>query len=273
MINFAGKFHLFMRTTFISCLVLAFCFGACTDPKAVSGKLFQSELLPPDAATVQVKITDLNFWVEQGQFFVTGVCVNESAAWQQLWLKATFSDAAGTPLKIKNLPGAVVPVFSSAMPPQGRSAFFAGWPLELFSGVPASVQLACAGAKSVAPGPILLVEQVSGVRMAVPKEPGAPATEEIAWQISATINNILPQTAHHPQIELLLYGTDQRLWFSMSLNPEDEQFKQLIALDKTGPMAPGEKRNVGVYAFYERMPQALKEQKIGRADMLAFDRR
>lgn len=262
-----------MRTTFIACFVLALCFGACTEPSTVSDKLLQSELLPADVVTSKVNISDLNYWTEQGQFFITGICVNESAGWQQLWLNATFSDAAGKPLTIKGATGVVVPVFSNAMPPQGRSAFFAGWPLEAFSGIPATVQISNAGAKAVAPGPILLVEQVSGVKMAVPKEPGAPATEEIAWQISATINNPLPQTAQHPHLELLLYGTDQKLWFSAALNPEDEQFKQLIAMDKNGPIGPGETRNVGVYAFYERMPQVLKDVKIGRVDLLAFDRR
>ena len=57
------------------------------------------------------------------------------------------------------------------------------------------------------------------------------------------------------------------------LNPEDPNTKKILALEKDGPMMPGEQRHVGVYAFYDRMPQALKDKKIGRVEMLAFEER
>ena len=83
----------------------------------------------------------------------------------------------------------------------------------------------------------------------------------------------MPINAAHPRLELLLYGTDKRLWFSTYLNPEDSETKQMLSIEQEGPLAPGEQRRVGVYAFYERLPQALRELKIGRVEMLAFDAR
>ncbi|MBL7828672.1 MAG: hypothetical protein JNJ57_18705 [Saprospiraceae bacterium] len=235
-----------------------------------SGPL-QAELLPANASPAQVKVTDINAWVEQGRFFVTGVCSNESAAWQQIWLKVEPLDAAGNALQIKGAPAVIIATFSSGVPPKGRTSFFEGWPLADFSGTPASCRISGAGALQKPAGPVLLVEQVGGVKMMAPNAPGQPATEEIAWQIGGVLNNPMPMEAQHLRFELMLYGTDNRLWFSMLLNPEDPQFKQLIALEKPGPLAGGEKRQVGIYAYYERLPQALKAQKIGRAELLAFD--
>jgi hypothetical protein len=204
---------------------------------------------------------------------VTGICNNESAAWQKIWLRAEPLGADGKLISIKGCAAAVLPTFSDAVPPQGRTAFFTGWPLADFAGTPDSCRISGAGAIAVEKGPILLVEQIGGVKMLAPLKPGEPATEEVAWQINAVLNNPLPVQALHPRIELLLFGTDNRLWLSMLLNPEDPATKKTLNLEKEGPMAPGEKRGLGVYAFYEGMPLGLKAKKIGRVEMLGFEAR
>ncbi len=252
--------------------ILFVCSLGCQAPGSRDVAL-NAQLLPPNAQPPDVSIHDLNCWSEQGQFFVTGICVNESNTWQKIWLKAEPMDKDGKPLKIQGFDAVVLPTFSSAVPPKSRTSFFAGWPLADFKGLPDSCRVAGAGSIQKPAGPILLVEQVSGVKMLAPQQAGQPATEEIAWQINAVLNNPMPVAAAHPRLELLLYGTDKRLWLSTLLNPEDPQTKQMLSLEKEGPMQPGEKRQVGVYAFYERLPAALKEKKIGRVEMLGFEER
>lgn len=235
--------------------------------------IYQSELLPQNAVVTQIQIQDLNCWVEQGQFFITGICSNETASWQKIWLKVEPLDAAGKPLNIKGFAALVAPTFSTAVAPRGRTAFFSGWPVADFSGMPDSCRISCAGAVLATAGPILLVEQLSGVKMLAPLKPGAEATEEVAWQINAILNNPLPLVAAHPRLELLLYGTDNRLWYATLLDPENPASKSVLSLEKPGPMQAGEKRGFGIYAFYERMPEALKKSKIGRVEVLGFEER
>ncbi len=263
-----------MRTILLAnfFLLLLFTSQGCDDPVSQNTAL-NAQLLPPNTQLANVSVSNLNCWSEQGQFIITGICVNESGTWQKIWLKADPLDKNDKPLKIQGFGSVILPTFSSAVPPKGRTAFFAAWPLSDFNGAPDSCRIAGAGAIQKPAGPILLVEQISGVKMLAPQQTGQPATEEIAWQINAVLNNPMPIAAAHPRLELLLFGTDNRLWFSSLLNPEDPQTKQLLRLDKDGAMQPGEKRQVGVYAFYERLPAALKEKKIGRVEILGFEER
>lgn len=230
-----------------------------------------SGLLPEGAAPVNIRIDDLNCWVEQGQFYVTGLCSNESMSNQEIWLRMEPQDEAGKPLEISGCPAAIVPVFSSRIAAKGRSAFFRGWPVGKFSGVPAKCNISCAGAVTIDAGPVLLVEQLSGVKILAPKAEGQPATEEKAWQINAVLNNALPRTAEHPCLELLLYGADKKLWLAKRLDPSDPETKQVLTMDKSGPMQGGEKRTFGLQVFYNHLPAALQEKKIGRVEMLAFN--
>lgn len=254
------------------CIALLLCCQGCADPVDATASL-NAQLLPPTPLPSNVSIHDLNCWSEQGQFFITGTCVNESNTWQKMWLKAEPLDKAGKPVKIQTFGSVIFPTLSSAVPPKGRTAFFAGWPLTDFKGVPDSCRVTGAGAIQVPTGPILLVDQISGVKMLSPLQTGQPATEEIAWQINAVLNNPMPIAAAHPRLELLLFGTDNRLWYSTLLNPEDPQTKQMLSLEKDGAMQPGEKRQVGVYAFYAQLPAALKAKKIGRVEILGFEER
>lgn len=256
---------------FIACLFVCFALVSCVRKPSGPPPALGQGMLPEGAAPVNIRIDDQNCWSEQGQFFVTGLCSNESMSRQEIWLRVEFQDAAGKALTIKKFPSAITPVFSTGIAPKGRSAFFAGWPLSDFSGTPASCKITCAGAQLLDAGPLLLVEQISGVKMLTPKAPGMPATEEKAWQINAVLNNALPRVAAHPRLELLLYGTDKKLWLSQVLNPEDQEIKGMLSMEKTGPLQGGEKRSFGLNVYYDRLPAALQEKKIGRVEMLAFN--
>ena len=254
-------------------IVGLFLLAGCQSADKKVEKPLNAGLLPAGIAPSRVRIDDLNYWTEQGQFFVTGVCVNESGVWEQIWLNVAVTDEQGKALTVGGAVSAVIPTFSGAVPPMGRTTFFAGWPLSAISGVPAVCTVREEGSLKVASGAILLTEQVGGVRMMVPEAPGKPTTVEAAWQISAVLNNPLPLPAKHPKLELLLYGTDNKLWFSTLLDPDDPRYKSLIVTDKTGPMAGEEKRDLGITVHYDQLPAALREKKIGRVELLAFDAR
>lgn len=247
-----------------SALVLTFC-KQTTDRKAENNKM------PANAAPIQVQISHLNCWTENGRFYVTGICNSQSDQWQKIWLLMEALDSSGKTVS----EGVVFPVFSAAVPPRGRSAFFQGWPLADFSGTPDTCRVTGAGAVGQAAGPVLLVESLSGVRMLAPADPdgGAAASSELGWQISAQLSNPLERTAEHPRLELLLFGKDNRLWYAAVLNPEDNKLQEVLKMEGTGPLLPASKRRFGVSVDYSNLPEALKTQKIGRVEMLAYEDR
>jgi hypothetical protein len=77
-------------------IVVLCLFAGCRLAGKKAEKPLNSELLPAGAAPLGIRVTDLNYWTEQGQLFVTGVCVNESGAWEQAWLNVSVTDEHGT---------------------------------------------------------------------------------------------------------------------------------------------------------------------------------
>ena len=223
---------------------------------------------------VKVSITAMNCWVEQERFFVVGICDNLSNDWQKIWLRMTLMDKAGKPLTVNDAADAVFPTLSDAVPPRGRTSFFAEWPLDALSGTPDSCTVTGAGAVLMPPGPIIVATEQSGVKMLVGEKVGdSLVMVEKAWQVSVVVENPLDMQALHPRVELLVYGTDQLLWYATVLNPEDPQLKSVINAEREGPMAPQEKRRIGAYVYYDKLPQALKDKKIGRVEFQPFEAR
>jgi hypothetical protein len=214
----------------------------------------------------EVSFTDLNCWVEQDKFFVIGICNNESARWQQISLKMDPVTASGQPVAFNGSIVNIFPVYANAVPPKGRSSFFAFWPLSAFKSKPDTCRISGAGAQVVAPGPILLTENQSAVKM---KTGG----EDFTWLASTTVNNPLDLPAGHPRLELLLYGTDNRLWMSTVLNPEDPAQKKTLQMEREGVLEPGEKRTIGCSIVYDNLPARLRTVKIGKVAFQAFDAR
>lgn len=232
-------------------------------------------VLPPNVtAGAQVKISALNYWVENERFFVVGICDNLSNDWQKIWLRMAPMDGEGQPVSVNDASDAIFPTFSDAVPPRGRTSFMAEWPLDAFSDTPDSCTVTGAGFVVMPPGPILIATEQSGVKMLVGEKMGdSLVMVERAWQANTAVENPLDMQAFHPRVELLVYGSDQRLWYVGVLNPEDPQQKQVVNAEREGPMAPQEKRYIGAFVQYNNLPQALKDKKIGRVEFHAFEAR
>lgn len=225
-------------------------------------------------AEAKVNITALNCWVEKERFFVVGICDNLSNEWQKIWLRMTPMNQAGEPIKVNGAADALLPTFSDAVPPRGRTSFMAEWPLGAFSGIPDSCTVTGAGAITMTAGPILIASEKSGVKMLVGEPLGdSLVMVEKSWQLNFVLENPLDMQALHPRVELLVYGTDQRLWFAGVLNPEDSLQQKVIKAEREGPMEPKEKRHVGAYVHYNNLPQFLKDNKIGYIDFQPFEAR
>jgi hypothetical protein len=139
-------------------------------------------VMPEGTAIPAVTFTDLNCWIEQDKFFVVGICNNESAQWQKIWLKMDPLTAAGQPVGFNG--SAIFQVHSNALPPKGRSAFFAFWPLSAFNSRPDTCNISGAGSIAVVPGPILLAEDQSAVKMKTDQP-------DFTWLVNTNIHNPL----------------------------------------------------------------------------------
>ena len=260
------------RITFLLLACSAFLLTCC---KPEAGKKEAGQEMPANASMIPVEITQLNCWKERGNFYVTGICNSQSDQWQKIWLRMAPRDSTGKPLFYSGEAGIVFPVFSAAVPPRGRSAFFQGWSLKNFSKIPDTCRVVCAGAITTEPGPILLVEGLSGVRMLAPVNPDSDtsAHKEQGWQISADLSNPLQMKAEQPCLELLVYGKDNRLWFANMIKLSDPRLGQVVQMEGKGPILPGTKRHFGTQVSYGRLPRELNKQKIGKVEIFAFEER
>jgi hypothetical protein len=218
------------------------------------------------AHPIPFQITDLSCWIEQGQFFATGICINQSPTWQKIWLEATPINIG---VQSAPCPQTRIPTFSDAVPPQGRSAFFAHWPLTSPTIAPDSLLITNALAQTQAPRAIMVVENLSGLRVMTPADGTRPASET-AYQVSGILFNALPTAVTSVKIEILIFDSEGRLCFSSLLDPQNEQTKRLFQFEKAGPLQPNEKRAFGLQIYYDQLPQSLKQKKIGRVEILAF---
>lgn len=215
-----------------------------------------------------------NCWIEKGNFNVVGVCYNLSAEWQKIWLNLAPLDAKGKPVAISKHASVVIPTLSDAVPPNGRTSFSASWPIKDFSGKPDTCVIILAGATLQKEGPILVTPTSNGLKMLKPMEPGQKEPVELGWQISGTLSNPLPLVAAHPRLEVLIYDTDFKLWFSTLVNTEDPQNRSIFQfLERQGPLQPKEDRFFTLQLYYQSLPQALKDKKIGKVDILPFEAR
>ncbi|HRI59739.1 MAG TPA: hypothetical protein PK228_08445, partial [Saprospiraceae bacterium] len=200
-----------MRTLILILISGITLFFACTNTteNQINGASTPHNLtLPYGTITAIVTISNLNCWVEQGQFFVIGICDNGADEWQKIWLEMKPLDAEGQPLKVHGDTVSIFPTFSDAVPPRGRTSFFASWPLSAFSGTPASCIVKNGAALPLTAGPILIAGQQSGVKILMPEKEGDTTKVEKAWQVNVIIENPLDMPAAHPKVEMLLYGKD-----------------------------------------------------------------
>ncbi|MCC7244739.1 MAG: hypothetical protein IT269_03590 [Saprospiraceae bacterium] len=252
----------------IGFLAVMLLFWCCNDTSHKTGKA-PAPPAPKDASC-QIGITDLNCWVERDMFFVTGVCSNESGDWKSITLRMSPVNAEQQPVMINQQPYDTLPVQSSAIPPKGRSAFIGWWSLSKFSATPDSAMIGCQSGQVVSQGAMLTASEQSGVKFMST----GPNPVEKGWQATTAIENLLPATANHPRCELLIYGTDKRLWMTTVLNPEDAQQRaSILQVSQEGPVKQGDKRLWSSLVFYDNLPNQLRQSKIGSVEFIPFEQR
>lgn len=259
----------------IFCVLLSF-FACKNNPSEgnISGDSDRN-LLPTGVVPTEAALVDVHCWTDGTNFYVAGLATNEADGpeFRRVWLHLLFSDAAGNAVKLNNKATATVALLSEAIPPRGMSSFFAGWPLSAFSATPDSVRLSDASGLMVPAGAILLAENVGGIKMIVTPQGEKPDStrREQNWQVTGTINNPLDRTARAFACEALIYGTDNKLWFTQWLTPLDSS--RVLQENRTGPLQPGEKRQFGILVTYDGLPKQLQDIRIGRVDVLASEDR
>ncbi|MDO8366413.1 MAG: hypothetical protein Q7T20_06425 [Saprospiraceae bacterium] len=262
-----------IKVRFLLLFTLLFIFQNCEEKAPTPTKPLQAELLPANAKPIDIIVRTTNSWVEQGRFYLVGICSNPTAEWQKIWLEMVPLNAAGKPVTISKHTSVIISTFSDAVPPTGRTSFYASWPISDFSETPTSYKIKAEMAIQPAPGPILVTTVLNGMKMLTPTVPGQAAVAEGAWFVSSSLSNPLPLVAQHPRLEVLVYGKDGLLWLSTVLNTEDPAFKPIYQTEKEGPMQPGEERPFSLQVYYQGLPQTLREKGIGRVDIFPFEAR
>ena len=236
-----------------------------------SGTKQESLEMPSTAKPTPAHLTDVNCWSENNQFMVAALLDSDDFFWKRFWVKLALVDASGKQLLIGADSFAIIPTHSSAVAPRGRTSFTWAFDKRKISGEPDSVLLLDAMGQEVFAGPILIAANTSSVKILNPDPKDSTANIEIAWRVNGTIENPLPGVVLEPCIDVLLYGTDQRLYFTQGLNLNQDT--TIVASDRYGQMLPGDKRSFGMSIGYESLPEALKNLKIGRVDFLGYEKR
>jgi len=265
-----------MRNPFIAFVLIVLGWNglaSCNDTPSsdLIGQYAPNRPMPKEGLdSILVTFDDVHSWVEDGQFFAVGLANNLSNDWQQYWLRLSALDANGQVLMIDGKPDVIVPVMAEAVPPRGRSSFFAAIPLDKIKGTPADCKLACAGARLMDPGPILIATEISGVRV-LTQEGSDTVQVERSWQMRVVVTNPLSLEANNPCLESLLYGRDGKLWFSRTYDPQIDT--TLISQSENGPIPAQGSRNFAYNITYEDLPKGLQDSLIRNVEVLAFEKR
>ncbi|MCC6459941.1 MAG: hypothetical protein IT260_05705 [Saprospiraceae bacterium] len=267
---------LFLTIALLSLSILG---AACTEktaatPPPVPGLQTSSEIvqqLPKGADSAKVSFRDLNYWQEKDLFCIIALVDNNADTWQRIWVRVELFDSAGKRLLIGKDSSLIVRAFSDAIPPRGASSIFVTLPYIQLSGTPVSCKLSGAGALLQNPGAILLTGESSGVRMQYPDPKDPKKVIEKAFQSTSMVENPLEMNAPHPRAVMLIYATDNKLYFAQVLDLEKQY--EFLRSDKTGPMGPREQRRLVCALVYENLPTPIREKTIGRVDIQMFDAR
>ncbi|MBU6343335.1 MAG: hypothetical protein KGS48_17700, partial [Bacteroidetes bacterium] len=107
-----------------SILILSFSIliaaSACESKADAPGVSASTQLQMPDKAKPSpISVDDFNCWIENGNFYVTGICNNQDLYWNQVWLRVEPLDAEGKPISMKSGVSDVIRVLSDVVPPSG----------------------------------------------------------------------------------------------------------------------------------------------------------
>lgn len=254
----------------IAVLLLAALFlQQCNEVTTVDSPLF-ADFLPKEAQIIDVHVNSVHVWVEKEKIFVTGICINPSASWYKIWLKAVPLNADGKAVSISKHSSVILSTHSDAVAPQGRTSFMASFLLSDFSEPPATFNVSIAGATPQTAGPILAIPGTSAMRMSMPPVPGVPNSGGETWQMTGNLTNPLDMIAEHPRIEVLVYGKDNLLWLCTVVNPEDPAVASFFHWDGEGPLPARGARDFQLQILSRVLPEALQAQGISRVDLLPF---
>jgi len=270
-----------LRSWLLVCLIVAVSSSACQEDQTKTNAIARQkgsavvELpdLPDNAKQTEVDINDLNFWTEGAYFYVVGLVDDRSNQWSRIWVKIQLLDENDEVLKFDGGKEIVVPTFSDALPPRGRTSFFAGFPLAKINGKPAKVVFTDAFSMPVDPGAILISSSVGGVMILTQAKPGdSTATFEKGWAVSGIVENPLPDyTVDSLRGEWLVYGSDEKLYMSVLVVGQGDN--PSLMQERPGSLFPLEKIRVGGSLLYENMPKMLDSVRIGRVELHVFDSR
>lgn len=266
-------------------LSLALGFACCeTDSAAATGDTVAAAAGPfdrnkgiklPAAAldSAKITITDVNYWVENQQFVVAGILSNDALVWQKIYLRVTFQDANGKPVEVNGEPEMFIPATTNSVPPRGRSGFCWTWDMDKFSAPPARCTVSAAGAQQVSPKPIIVALDPSMVNVMTG---GAKSvldtnvqTTLAGHQASFAIFNGTDLVAQKPMVQMMIFGTDNKIWHSNVLVADSTD--QVIYAGKSGPLMPREKRVIGFGMLLSALPAELQRVGVGRLEYFPFD--
>lgn len=264
-----------MKLPFFSLIALSFAFFCvntnCKWNKDNKDGIVAANVLPKDVKPANVVLADVNCWVEGDVFYAVGLVDSRESFWLKIWLELGVVDAKNQIVPFKSDSFCLVDTHADALPPRGRTAFFASWKLSDLKGVPDSIQLRGAQSVAVDPGAILLAQNLGGgIRVSYGDTSSTPALEKYVI-VSGVVENPLPLKADNPGLSLLLYGTDKKLWFTQNLNLNVDT--SYIKAKIYGPMTPNEKRDFGMHVYYDNLPEAIRTKRIGRIDFLGYEKR
>lgn len=234
--------------------------------------------LPAEVQPVETKIYEENSWEENQKFVVAGMVDNKSGKWQRLFLKVTFKNAAGNPVKVNGEDQVYLPVATSVVPPLGRSTFCWTFDQFAFSEPIKTALVESAGGIPAQPKNLLTAEDISmvsvqsGQASAISQNPDSAKvlnTTAVGSQISCNVLNPFDKTVLKPMTQFVIYGNDSKIWYA-TVVPIDSS-DQMVYASKSGPLAGKEKRVVGVGILHRAMPAGLQKVGIHRVEFLPFD--
>ena len=232
---------------------------------------FQPDAMPTGTSPAVVEYRDPNCYTSGDFFCIVAIVDNKSYDWVRIWNRIQVLDSAGNVLTVNGDSSFILRAFADAIPPSGASSFFCNIPLKQISGVPDSCRFEGAGVLFQEPGPILVApESGGGVRVQRPDPKDPTKVQELAFNSQATIENPLPDTAEAFRLVYLVYGeVDRKLYFAQVIDPMANAAS--LHMEGTGPLIAGDKRRIFYPIIYEYLPQPLKDQKVGRADVQVYE--
>jgi hypothetical protein len=263
--------------TFLFALMLASLFTAgCKNSKSGRNSLVSSLQAPESSNTLQ-EVKESNFYIDHDTIHVLGVVSNKDVKACRQLIAIEFFDANNQMLDVKGAPfqkADTVHTINPTVLGMGWSGFSYTIPKNAVVGTVQSVKVRPIGATFMeSKRPILFESQ--GFFKALKSDTDIATGEvkqepiEVSWNGNGQIINPFDVSSFPPHLELWVFGTDNKLYVVEHLDPSYE--KARLNIGSASSLAPMEKRPVTIKVDVETLPQVLKDLKIGRIEVQAFN--